>query len=77
MLLSKMWKMDSVPTVKEWKVKVDHVFLMSKLSAISKNGWGLMKLCMNSKMVGLDILIVYFLHWSQFVRALSYNFGKL
>lgn len=35
MLLAKLWKDDSVPSLHEWRIKVCQVYLMSKLSAFS------------------------------------------
>lgn len=39
MLLAKMWKTNSVPSLNEWRMKVHYIFfLMSKLSALNRIG---------------------------------------
>lgn len=35
-LLAKMWKTNSVPSLNEWRRKVHYVFLMSKLSTFNR-----------------------------------------
>lgn len=36
LLIAKMWKLEAVPSLEGWTTKIGYIYLISKLSALSK-----------------------------------------